>query len=224
MRREISLAQLFTGSLDTLDMRFSAEKSTLAAIILAISLFPAAATAGSAEAGKAKSVTCAACHGADGNSSNPEWPSLAGQHEKYIVDSLKTFKSGARQNVLMNSQAMILDEQAMEDLAAYYAQQTITKRTADPELVDQGERLYRSGNKEKGVSACIACHGPAGRGNPLSAYPALAGQHAKYTATQLLAYRSNARETDANQMMRSIAEQLTEDEIEAVASYIQGLQ
>ena len=81
MRRENSLAQLFTGSLDTFDMRFSAENSMLAIIILAISFIPAAASAGSAEAGQAKSVTCAACHGADGNSSNPEWPSLAGQHE-----------------------------------------------------------------------------------------------------------------------------------------------
>jgi len=205
-------------------MRFSAEKYSLAAFILAISLLPATATAASAQAGQAKSVTCSACHGADGNSSNPEWPSLAGQHEQYIITSLQSFKNGDRKNVLMSSQAMILDEQAMEDLAAYYAQQSITKRTADPNLVDQGERLYRSGNKEKGVSACIACHGPAGRGNPLAAYPSLAGQHAKYTAAQLLAYRSKDRETDANQMMRSVAEQLTEDEIEAVASYIQGLQ
>lgn len=224
MRRENSLAQLFTGSLDTLDMRFSFEKLTLAAGILAIWLLPVTATAASAEAGQAKSVTCAACHGADGNSSNPEWPSLAGQHEKYFVASLKSFKNGDRKNVLMSSQAMILDDEAMEDLAAYYAQQTVTKRTADPNLVDQGERLYRSGNKEKGISACIACHGPAGRGNPLSSYPALAGQHAKYTAAQLLAYRSKDRATDSAQMMRSVAALLSEDEIEAVASYIQGLQ
>lgn len=182
------------------------------------------ATAASIEAGKAKSVTCSACHGADGNSSNPEWPSLAGQHPQYIVESLQSFKDGTRVNVLMSSQAMILDDQAMEDLAAYYAAQTPAKRTADKALVDQGERLYRSGNKEKGISACIACHGPNGRGNPLARYPSISGQHASYTTAQLLAYRSKARETDPQQMMRNVAALLTEDEIKAVASYIQGLQ
>lgn len=194
------------------------------ASIVALANSGMAAAEGSADAGKAKSVTCAACHGVDGNSSNPEWPSLAGQHAKYIVDSLRSYKSGARQNVLMSSQAMILDDQAMEDLAAYYSDQRITKRRADPNLVDQGERLYRSGDKAKGISACIACHGPTGRGNPLSVYPSLAGQHATYTTAQLLAYRDKTRKTDPNQMMRNVAALLTEEEIRAVASYIQGLQ
>lgn len=205
-------------------MRFDSPNAIILTAILAVGPAYAGAHAASVEAGQAKSVTCAACHGADGNSSNPEWPSLAGQHPKYLVQSLKSFKNGSRQNVLMSSQAMMLDDKAMEDLAAYYATQTATKRTADPALVDQGERLYRSGNKKRGVSACIACHGPSGRGNPLSAYPSLAGQHATYTVVQLLAYRDKKRETDQSQMMRNVAALLTEEEIKAVASYIQGLQ
>jgi cytochrome c553 len=180
--------------------------------------------AGDAQQGREKSLTCAACHGQDGNSINPEWPNLAGQHESYIAQSLQTFKDHSRENILMNSQVISLDEQAMQDLAAFFSAQTRVPRTADPALVEQGERLYRGGDLERGVSACTACHGPLGAGNPGAGYPSLAGQHATYTASQLLAYRSNTRQTDPNQMMRNIAALLTEDEIRAVAAYIQGLQ
>jgi cytochrome c553 len=178
---------------------------------------------GDIQRGKEQSVTCAACHGQDGNSINPEWPSLAGQHEKYFLIALNSFKDSSRQNVLMSSQASGLDEQTMGDLAAYYASQSASPRTTDPALVSQGERLYRGGNVERGVSACIACHGPSGRGNLAAGYPALASQHSVYTENQLKAYRSNTRETDANRIMRDIAGLMTDDEISAVASYIQGL-
>lgn len=182
--------------------------------------------AGDAEQGQAKSATCAACHGADGNSINPEWPSLAGQHPKYLSDTLHDFKSGQRSNVLMSGQAAALDDQAIEDLAAFYTIQKPSKRTADPALVEQGERLYRGGDLEKNISACIACHGPGGRGNPGIGYPVLAGQHATYTANQLMAYRAGNRQSDAdqNQVMRNIAAQMSDEDIKAVASYIQGLQ
>jgi len=181
---------------------------------------------GDAERGKQKSITCAACHGADGNSINPEWPSLAGQHESYLVSSMQSFRDGTRENVLMSPQAMMLSEQDIEDLAAFYAAQTADRRTADPATVGQGERLYRGGDREKGISACIACHGPNGRGNPGAGYPSLAGQHATYTTNQLLAYRSNARQSDTtmNQIMRNISTLMDDDEIKAVSSYIQGLQ
>ncbi len=179
--------------------------------------------AGSAEAGQAKSVTCAACHGADGNSLNPEWPSLAGQHESYIINSLQAYQSGARSNVLMSGQAAALSAEDIADLAAYFSAQTRTSRTADPALVAAGERLYRGGNRDSSISACIACHGPYGLGNPGAAYPAIAGQHATYTAAQLRAYRSGERATDPNQIMRNVAARLTDEEIAAVASYIQGL-
>lgn len=180
--------------------------------------------AGSAEAGQAKSVTCSACHGMDGNSLNPEWPSLAGQHESYIVKSLQSFKSGARQNVLMSSMALPLTDEDMVDLAAYFSAQKRAGGVADPELVSTGERLYRGGNKETGVPACLACHGPTGQGNPAAGWPAIAGQHATYSAAQLTAYRAKQRTTDGDtQMMRNVSAMLTDDEIKAVASYIQGL-
>lgn len=180
--------------------------------------------AGSAEEGQAKAATCSACHGMDGNSLNPEWPSLAGQHQSYIVKSLQSFKSGARQNVLMSGMAMPLTDDDIEDLAAYYSAQKLTGRVADPALVSAGERLYRGGNKETSVPACLACHGPTGQGNPAAGWPSIAGQHAAYSAAQLTAYRAKQRTTDGDtQMMRNVAATLTDDEIKAVASYIQGL-
>jgi cytochrome c553 len=194
------------------------------AVALASVALPARA-AGDAAAGQARAVTCAACHGVDGNSLNPEWPSLAGQHESYVVKQLQAFKSGARQNVLMSGQAMALSDQDMADIAAWFAGQKPAAKTADPALVDVGQRLYRGGNKEAGVPACIACHGPDGLGNLTAAWPMVAGQQANYTAAQLAAYRSGERKTDGDtQIMRNVAARLTDDEIKAVASYIQGLQ
>ncbi len=194
------------------------------AVTLATVALPARA-AGDAAAGQARAVTCAACHGVDGNSLNPEWPSLAGQHESYIVKQLQAFKSGARQNVLMSGQAMALSDQDMADIAAYFAGQKPAAKAADPALVDVGQRLYRGGNKDAGVPACLACHGPDGLGNITAAWPMVAGQQANYTAAQLAAYRSGERKTDGDtQIMRNVAARLTDDEIKAVASYIQGLQ
>jgi len=195
-------------------------------LVTAVLFASDAFAAGNAEQGQAKSATCAACHGADGNSINPEWPSLAGQHPEYLSNALHDFKSGQRSNVLMSGQATALDDQAIEDLAAYFATQKPSRRTADPALVEQGERLYRGGNLDKGISACMACHGPTGRGNPGAGYPVLAGQHATYTSNQLTAYRAGERQTDAeqNQVMRNIAALMSDKEINAVASYIQGLQ
>lgn len=180
---------------------------------------------GSAEAGKAKSITCAACHGADGNSVNPEWPSIAGQHAPYIVNQLMAFKNGGRTNVLMAGQAMALSEQDMRDLAAYFAGQTrAAKAVADPGSVDKGEALYRGGDKETGAAACMSCHGPSGQGNPAASYPSLRGQYAVYTAQTLRDYASDARKSDGvTKIMREIAKRLSEDEIVAVASYVQGL-
>lgn len=179
---------------------------------------------GSADQGQAKSTTCAACHGADGNSVNPEWPSLAGQNAKYIYQQLQAFKSGKRQNVLMSSQAMILSDEDMRDLAVYYESQSKTPRAvANPDTVAMGERLYRGGDQEAGIAACIACHGPRGIGNPAAAYPRIAGQHATYTASSLQAYASGERKSSMNQAMNNIAVRLNDEQIEALASYVQGL-
>lgn len=180
---------------------------------------------GSAEAGQARSVTCAACHGPGGNSANPAWPSIAGQNALYILKQLEAYKSGSRADPLMTSQAMPLSEQEMRDLAVYYAGQAAApKAVAAPETINKGEALYRGGNAENRVAACLACHGPTGRGNPAAAYPMLKGQHATYTATQLRNYANGQRKSDGpTRVMRDIAARLDEDDIVAVSSYIQGL-
>lgn len=185
----------------------------------------ALAQQGSVEAGRTKSSTCAACHGADGNSVTPDWPMLAGQHPAYIVRQIKAFKVGERTDVTMKPFADLLSDQDMLDVAAYFASQTPTPKGADPSLVGLGQQIYRGGIPERGVAACIACHGPTGDGNPLAAYPRVSGQHAAYVAKALSAYKAGDRvsDTDLNQMMRNEAEHLTEDEIKALASYVQGL-
>ena len=194
-------------------------------ICLGLGLITQANAAGNAEAGQARSATCAACHGVDGNSVNPQWPSIAGQDSGYIARQLKAFKSGERENPLMSPQAMGLSDQDVEDLAAFFSSQSIVGGTADAELAPAGERLYRGGNLEANIAACAACHGPSGSGNPPASYPALAGQHAEYTVAQLRAYREGSRTTDAqmNQMMPNVAARMTDNEMRAVAAYIQGL-
>lgn len=184
----------------------------------------AAQAEGNAENGQALSITCAACHGMDGNSSiNPDWPSLAGQHGEYILHQLQYFKSGERQDPMMSPMAAPLSDQDMADLAAYYAAQERTGLEADPDKVALGQQLYRGGDIEAGIAACAACHGPAGKGNPMAQYPALHGQHASYVEIQLKAYRAETRQTDPNRMMRDIARKLSDEQIAAVASYVQGL-
>jgi cytochrome c553 len=180
---------------------------------------------GSAEAGKDKAVSCGACHGADGNSVNPTWPSLAGQSATYIVDQLKAFKKGSRSNVLMNAQVLSLSDEDMADVAVYFSEQPAAPRAvADASLVDKGQAIYRGGNKEEGTPACMACHGPNGAGNPAASYPSLSGQYAIYTTAQLKAYASGERKSDgATKVMRDIAKSMDDDDMVAVASYIQGL-
>lgn len=183
-----------------------------------------AQAAGDPEAGKTKSAACAACHGADGNSVNPEWPKLAGQHEAYIVKQLTYFSDGERENATMKPMASGLSEQDREDLGAYYASQKVSPGTADPQLVQLGEKLYRSGNPESGVAPCMGCHGPNGAGNPAARYPALRGQHAKYIENQLHGFAEGKRVNEnAVKMMQILASRMTNREIRAVASYIQGL-
>jgi cytochrome c553 len=180
---------------------------------------------GSIEAGRTKSATCAACHGVDGNSVTPDWPMLAGQHAAYIVRQLRAFKNGERTDVTMKPFADLLSEQDMLDVAAYFEAQTPTPKGADPAAVTLGQQIYRGGVPARGVPACIACHGPDGAGNPLAAYPRISNQHAAYTTKQLNAYAAGDRRSDVelNQMMRNVAGLLFEDEIRALASYMQGL-
>ncbi len=192
---------------------------------LAISVAASAwAEGGNAEAGKTKSATCAACHGADGNSVNPEWPKLAGQHPNYLLKQLMNFKNDERVNPSMSPMAKPLSDQDMADLAAYYASQVIKPGEADQSKVTLGEQIYKGGNNATGVAACAACHGPNGAGNPAANFPAINGQHAAYTKLQLHAFRKGGRANDAGKMMRNIAAGMTDAEIEAVSEYIAGLQ
>ncbi|MGD2129549.1 MAG: c-type cytochrome [Lysobacterales bacterium] len=181
---------------------------------------------GDAAAGQSKSAICAACHGADGNSTVPNWPKLAGQHEQYLVRQVTLIKAGARPVPEMAGIVPGLSDQDIQDLAAYFAGQQRSGGVADASTVELGQRIYRAGNSETGVPACMSCHGPAGDGNPLAGYPALAGQHSVYTARLLTRFRSgeNWGEKDApSHVMDGVAARLADDEIQAVASYIEGL-
>ncbi len=178
---------------------------------------------GDAAAGEAKAAACASCHGADGNSANPDWPKLAGQHPLYLVKQLQEFKSGVRSNPMMSPMAAPLSEQDMADLAAYFAAQDPQPGAADEAMVELGEDIYRGGIPATGVAACIGCHGPAGAGNPAAKFPALSWQHSNYTVNQLQAFKAGQRNNDAGKMMRNVAGPMTEQEMKAVASYIQGL-
>lgn len=197
----------------------------LTALVGALAAGLAQAQEGSADAGQAKAATCAACHGVDGNSVNPEWPVLAGQHPAYIARQIQAFKDGERTEVTMKPFADMLSAQDVLDIAAYFAAQTPAPKGADPALVNLGQQIYRGGIPDRGVAACIACHGPGGDGNPLAAYPRIAGQHATYLTKTLTSYRAGERTSDTavNQMMRNEVALLTDDEIRAVASYLQGL-
>ncbi len=183
-----------------------------------------AQAAGNADEGKTKSAVCAGCHAADGNSGlNPLWPKLAGQHPQYIEKQLKDFKAGNRSDPLMSPMALPLSEQDMADLAAYFSSQTKKIGTAAANLVVKGEQIYRAGNPDTGVAACMACHGPAGSGNPQAVFPALNGQNAAYIEKALKDFRSGARTNDNAGMMQGVVARMTEEEMAAVAQYIQGL-
>jgi cytochrome c553 len=191
--------------------------------LLLVCVNAVAAEAGSVDAGRTKAAVCAACHGPDGISVNPEWPKLAGQHAGYIAKQIAAFKAGARTNPLMSGIAAGLSDQDAADLGAYFASLGRMRGTGDPDRVRSGQRLYRGGNKAKGLSACIACHGPNGDGNAPGAIPALGGQHATYIAAQLKAYADGERTSDQAQIMRNIAALMSPDEMAAVAGYVQGL-
>jgi cytochrome c553 len=194
-------------------MRRPAQRLGVAALAALSALAaPQVFAAGDASAGQAKSAICAACHGVDGNSVVPNW-------------QVSLIKAGARMVPEMVGIVPGLSEQDIEDLSAYFAAQPIAAGVADESQLVLGERIFRAGNAESGVPACMACHGPAGEGNPLAGYPALAGQHAVYTANMLNRFRAgeNWGEGDASEVMNGSAARLTDDEIAAVASYIQGL-
>ncbi|HBR98326.1 MAG TPA: cytochrome c4 [Gammaproteobacteria bacterium] len=195
----------------------------IGAICCVVSVLAPAYGAGDPAAGKTKSATCAACHGADGNAMIPDYPNLAGQGEAYLVKQLMEFKSGERNNPIMAPMAAPLSEEDMEDLAAYYASLAPKAGVASEENLNLGQDIFRGGITAAKIPACTGCHGPNGVGNPAALYPALSGQNAAYIASALKEFRSGARANDPNSMMRSLALRLTDAEIDAVSNYIQGL-
>ena len=189
--------------------------------ILSCSLAPwAVAWAGSVDAGREKSAVCSACHGADGNSAAAIYPHLAGQHAAYLETQLRAYRDGQRKNAQMSALVQSLSDEDIADLAAYYQAQEPRAGAASEGLVEQGKRVYRVGNARTGVPACMACHGPAGVGNPLAGYPRVSGQQAAYSEAQLRAYRAGER---IHPVMQDIAARLSDEELRAVADYMQGL-
>mgnify|MGYP000047119853 CR=1 FL=1 len=197
-------------------------KKVLISLIMSVGLI-SAAQAGDAVAGKTKAATCAACHGADGNSLAPNFPKIAGQGERYLVKQITDIKNGVRQVPEMTGFVMGLSETDIADIAAYYAEQKPAGGAADPELVALGKRIFLGGNEATGVPACIACHSADGTGIEAAGFPRIAGQHASYTEKQLTDFYNAKRVNDENNVMRDIASRMHMNEIKAVSSYIQGL-
>jgi cytochrome c553 len=188
------------------------------------------AVEGNAEAGKAKSATCAACHGPDGNSPTDMYPKIAGQHAGYIYKQLKEFKAGmasggkeGRNNAVMGGMVAALSDQDMKDLAVFYASQTMKSGTTPEDVVARGQQLFRAGDMDRGIAACIACHGPRGVGHSLANFPKISFQHPAYIKAQLEAFRNGSRANDMNGMMRDIAKKLTDEDIEVLSKYLGGL-
>ncbi|MFD1008546.1 MULTISPECIES: c-type cytochrome [Oceanisphaera] len=203
-------------------------KKIIITLALMLGVVGVAQAQGDAQAGKAKSATCAACHGPDGNSPLDMYPKLAGQHASYLATQLADYKAAAtggegRANAIMGGMAMSLSEQDAADLAAYFASQTITPMATPEEVIEQGAALYQGGDIERGITSCIACHGPRGAGLEAAQFPSLAGQYPKYIAEQLHLFRSGERNNDPNGMMRSVAAKLTDQDIEVLSKYVSGL-
>ncbi|MCA1791550.1 MAG: cytochrome c4 [Thioalkalivibrio sp.] len=180
---------------------------------------------GDPTAGQAKAMVCAACHGQTGEAILPEYPNLGGQHYSYLLDQMYKFRSGDRYAVLMAGQLDGKPDQDLKDIAAFYAEKEMVKGVAEGDALELGERIYRAGLADKQVPACIGCHSPRGMGNGPARFPVLSGQHAEYVVQQLTAYREGERQTDEalGQLMRGVARNLNDREIEAVSAYVRGL-
>jgi cytochrome c553 len=196
----------------------------LVSLLLTLGITGLAQAAGDAAAGQGKVAVCGACHGADGNSAAPNFPKLAGQGERYLLKQLNDIKSGARPVVEMTGLLDNLSDQDLADISAYYTSQKMSVGAADPKLVARGEALFRGGKLNEGMPACTGCHSPDGAGLDAAGFPQIGGQHAGYVAKQLTDFREGNRTNDGDSLiMRGIAAKLSNKDIEAVSSFIQGL-
>ena len=217
--------------------RVENRESTMKKIALSLTMLFGALAAnnatafdGDATAGKAKSATCAACHGADGNAPISMYPKIAGQHAEYIYKQLAEFKTGmtsggkeGRMDPVMSGMAMPLSDQDMKDLAAYFSTLPIQEGETPKEVVEVGTKLYKAGDAERGIPSCASCHGPRGNGTSLAGFPKISSQHPEYIKSQLEKFRSGTRNNDLNGMMRDIAKKLTDEDIEVLSKYLNGL-
>ncbi len=180
---------------------------------------------GDAKAGEGKAAVCGACHGMDGNPTDKQYPKLAGQNEAYIARQITLFKTMKRQSPIMMGFAATLSAQDMHDIGAYFASKTALPGVADDKLVAAGQALYRGGGMKLGVPACMACHGPDGRGMAGTGFPQLGGQWTDYVTAKLKDWKSGTTWGDdpMAKIMPAIAQSLTEADINAVASYVEGL-
>jgi len=184
---------------------------------------------GDASVGAQLVDSCAACHGVDGNSISTDWPKLSGQNQRYLYEQLKYFRDGLRMNALMMSVTpylQTLTDEDLKDIAAFYSKynSTVGQAKNDKEMLELGTQLYRFGNIKKQIPACTSCHAVYGQGNSLAGYPAVAGQQIGYLTSTLKAYRSKERNAgESSLVMQSIASNLTDNEIDALANYMHGL-
>jgi cytochrome c553 len=195
-------------------------------IVFAIALFYTCAIQASENATiEEKAALCVACHGVRGISTNPEWPSIAGQHANYLLKQMSDFKKGRTRNAPMMTAILAnLNGHDMAELATFYAQQPLPEGVVPKKYLKRGEQLYRGGDFDKHITACIACHGPRGTGNEQAGFPVLSGQHASYTIQQLQAFKDQRRKNDLNSIMRDISARMSLEDMTAVAYYMQGLQ
>ena len=202
------------------------KKLIVSSVVLLMSLAGVAHAAGDAAAGADKVAVCGGCHGADGNSMVPTFPSLAGQGEKYIAKQIADFKAmtARKDDTMVGMAAMLATEQDALDVGAFYASQKLNSTApVDESKLALGREIYKGGNMQTGVPACQGCHGPTGAGNSAAGYPQLAGQFTDYTMKQLRAFRDGSRSNDDRSVMRNALTRMTDAELEAVAQYIASL-
>ncbi|MGL5047820.1 MAG: c-type cytochrome [Shewanella sp.] len=205
------------------------KKLALALSVVIAAISSPAIAEGNAEAGKTKIIVCSACHGMDGNSMIDMYPKIAGQHATYLQKQLHDFRSAAqtggkegRMDPIMAGMSIALSDQDILDISAYFSTQTI-QVTEAKDIPELGEKLYKGGDVSRGITACMACHGPDGKGAELAGFPTLAGQHPTYIKIQLTKFRDMGRHNDLNGMMQDVAKKLNDSDIEALSKYLSSL-
>jgi cytochrome c553 len=198
-------------------------KKVLAALIAGGTLLSSVPASSQEDAAKKTAASvCASCHGIDGNSVQSTVPNLAGLQDRYLVKQMKDYVAGTRKNDTATPCGPSLNPADIEGLATYFSdQKPAPGKAGDATLVAEGKKIYEQGNSITGVDDCQECHKPRGVGSGL--YPRMAGQSAAYTLKQMLTFKTRARSNDKNEVMQDVAENMTEQEMRAVAEYLMGL-